>query len=268
MTDQTREMVTARHDIETASATTSPDNANSGNAAYLITVVALAVLLALSVGLSGCLGTLVGASLAEEYASSDASTPDGLGDGISLEDLERLLGGGSGDAGSQDPSDVPSELSQSDALDLSLSLYDTTVDDGVDATAYAGVPSDVRSYVRSLLTADRDASSELARCLNAAARGDDDTAMQEAVEAAASGRVAIEGIEERSFGDDALDQALAEARQDTLDRWDAIASEVQLLDTDGTISYDDLESADQEVVDRTDDAAQAFSEALGSASAN
>ena len=38
--------------IESASATTSPDNAHSGNTAYIITVVALAVVIALGMGLS------------------------------------------------------------------------------------------------------------------------------------------------------------------------------------------------------------------------
>lgn len=259
-----QDMVTRDGFVETASATTSPDNADSGNGAYILTVAVLAVLIVMGVTLSSAFGTLLGTTIARDLSSSDASD----GNGISLEDLERLLGDGAeGIDGSESEgtSGEDQTLSQSDALDLSLSLYDTTVDDEVDATAYSGVPDAVRSYVRSLLLADRDAASELSGSLNAMARGDGGATMQNVVDAAANGKAAIESVPVPDLSDDEVSQALASARKDTLDRWDAIATEVQLLDTDGSISYSDLQKADDDVVEKTSDAAQAFVEALEAA---
>lgn len=256
-----QDLVPAPRYIETASATTSPDNADSGNMAYLITIVALVVLLALGIALSNGLATIIGARLMSGYGTEGYGY--GQDDGISLEDLEELLEGysdGTGDTTSDDE-----ELTQSEVLDLSLSLYDTTVDAEVSATAYAGVPSDVRTYVRSLLRADRDAASEVADLLNAAARDEDDDAasdLEAALEAAAEGKAAVEDVEDVSYGDE-VDDALEEARQAMLDRWDAITAELELIATaDGTISYDDLSDADDTVLDTTSKAADAVTDAL------
>ena len=43
--------------IETASATTSPDNANSGSRAYLIVAIALLVTMAISTAIGGCVSS-------------------------------------------------------------------------------------------------------------------------------------------------------------------------------------------------------------------
>ncbi len=43
--------------IETASATTSPDNANSGNSAYLISAVALVVVMFFATSIGGCMSS-------------------------------------------------------------------------------------------------------------------------------------------------------------------------------------------------------------------
>lgn len=256
-----QELATAAPYIETASATTNPDNKDSGNTAYLITFIGLAALIALAIAFSRGLATLLGAQLYDDYGYETS----GQGEGVSLEELERLLSEGAGNGqDSQGTSSQGDDLSQSDALGQPLALYDTAVDDEVSATAYAGVPSDVRTYVRNLLTADRDAADGLARYLNTAARGDDASGnVKNAVEAAASGKAAIEGVEVPDLDDQDVADALAQARQDTLDRWDAISAEVRLLDTDGTISLDDLKDADDAVVDKTSDAAQAFESALG-----
>lgn len=271
MAEQPHELAPVGRCVETASATTSPDNADSGNAAYLIVAVALVVLVALGIALAGALAAVVGSQMLSEYDVSDDAVGYGdEGEGLGLEDLERLLEGyGEDGSGSSDAPTTSDELDQSEALDLGLSLYDTTVDAQVDATVYAGVPGDVRSYVRELLAADRDAAGELARLLNAAARGEDTSGnVEAAVEAAASGRTAIEAVQAPDLDDQDVADALAQARQRLLDRWDAIAAEVRLLDTEGTISYDDLEKADEDVLDATSDAAEAFVEALDAAASS
>lgn len=267
MTEQTgnteQEMARTERFVETASATTSPDNADSGNGAYLVTVIVLVVLVALGISLSGALGTAAGMALTDGYGIS--GTYDEQGEGLTLEDLEHLLDGYTGDQDT-DTDGSTGSLSQSEALDLALSVYDTTVDAEVSATDYSGVPSDVRSYVRLLLAQDRDAAAEVAGYLNAAARGEDTQAnVEAAVQAAADGKAAIEAIEVQSFGSDDLEEDLASARQALSDRWDAIAAEVQLLDADGDISYDELEEADEEVLSTTSEAASAFTQALGTA---
>lgn len=257
------DIVPARRRLETASATTDPDNANSGSFAYVLTAVVLVGLIVLGVAISGALGALAGRVL-EVYASSGST------------DLEQFLlapdGGDTGQEQSQGTTGQGAgELSLSDALDLDLAPYSLTVDGEVSAMAYANVPGDVRTYVRNLLSYDSEAQQELARLLNEAAREDDpSSSMQAVIDAANNGKAAIESqVATPSFEDAELNESLAEARQATLDRWDAIISEVGVLNAgagaDETVSRSDLTSADNDVQEATQKAAEDVTEALGTA---
>ena len=78
--------------IETASATTSPDNANSGPLAYVVFGIVIALLVLLGAGLSSC-GSML-SSLADEdawgYVGEDY--PDNLpGNPDGYENVEDLL---------------------------------------------------------------------------------------------------------------------------------------------------------------------------------
>lgn len=246
-------IVPRRNHVETASATTDPDNANSGNFAYILTAVVLVGLVALCVALSGVVGALAGQVLESRGTDSLEGLVDQY-DGTGQDGTGRTSG----------------ELSLSDALDLDLAPYSLAVNDGVSATAYAGVPDDVRSYVRSVLSADGDAQQEVARQLNAAARSDDPASgMQAVVDAANSGKAAIEGLALPTLSDADVSSELAAARQATLDRWDAVIAEVGVLsagsDADGTVSRTDLTKADDDVREKTEEAAEDFTQALQAA---
>lgn len=62
--------------IETASATTSPDNASSGAAAYVIAAVTFALLLATAFGINSCTAQVTEIAL-EEYGGPIQIRPDG-----------------------------------------------------------------------------------------------------------------------------------------------------------------------------------------------
>lgn len=266
-TSESREIIPLHHYVESASATTSPDNAKSGPFAYILTACVLGGLIVLSL----VLARVASSAVADEVASH-ATDSSAVGSGDLEQIIEQLMGNGDGNSGSAGSGATGgsatghgSNLSRKDALDLDLSLYDTTVDDEVSATAYANVPDDVRGYVRSLLKADSGAATTLAQALNTAAREGDNPDMQAVSDAAAAGKAAIEATNAPTFADSSVNDALAKARQATLDRWDAIAAEVKLIDTDGQISYSDLEKADQAVEDKTDEAGDDFTAALQAA---
>lgn len=252
----------SEHYIETASATTDPDNATSGSFAYILTVVVLVALIVLCVALSGVVGAVAGRAIADSASSGSGAT------GIEqLLDPDDNGGSNSSGNGSQGSTSHGGSLSLSDALDLNLSIYDLDVDGQVSATSYANVPADVRTYVRGLLAADTKAQDELAKQLNTAARADDPSgSMQAVVDAANAGKAAIQATQEPSLGDDGLNRELTEARQALLDRWDAIIAEVGILNGGSDISYSKLNSADTDVQNKTQEAADDVTEALQTAS--
>lgn len=74
--------------IESASATTNPDNANSGAKAYVIAAIAIAVLLGISIGIGSC-AALVGRAAYDSRGSLGSgltSRPKSLDD-YDLDDL-------------------------------------------------------------------------------------------------------------------------------------------------------------------------------------
>lgn len=251
------DIVPVERHYETASATTDPDNANSGGFAYALTAGVLAVMVALLLALSGPVGFLVGQRL-YDYGSAGSG-------GLELDwDADPPS------SGTDDSGQTADELSLSEALDLDLAPYYLTVDDGVKATDYAGVPDDVRTYVRDVLSADSKAQQEVASLLNAAARSDDAASQMQAVaDAANSGREAIESLDVPALADATVSADLAEAHQATLERWDAIVAELEILSqgasADSPIPLSDLQEADDGVSEKTDEAAEDFTEALQAA---
>ncbi|WP_077598060.1 hypothetical protein [Olsenella urininfantis] len=78
--------------IESASATTSPDNMNSGNSAYVITAVGLGLVLLLCMGVAGCVSNLVtdGVGILEQlwYYDYDGLDSEMLLDEEDMEDFD------------------------------------------------------------------------------------------------------------------------------------------------------------------------------------
>lgn len=255
------------HVVESASATTSEDNQKSGNAAYFITAGALVVLIALSMGLSGCISAIANRALRDaiNYSQDNGSSNGyGLGNGNGSGRQYGYgygYGNGSG-SGSSSGSSVGSSLSVSDALNLNLSVYNVTIEDGVSASDYSGVSNEVRSYVLSIVRTDSDANAQVVNHLDAAIKADDPKTEVEAAISVCDDTIAkLQAVEVPSFsGSDATDAQ--DGKTKAVERWTNLKAELQLLDTSDEVSTSDLEKADNKVYDSTASAAEALSNTL------
>lgn len=251
--------------VESASATTSEDNQRSGNAAYFITAGALVVLIALSLGLSGCISALASHALRDviSYSQDNGSTNGyGLGNGNgSGQEYGYGYGYGNG-SGSGSGSSLGSSLSVSEALNLNLSVYSETIEDGVSASAYSGVTNEVRSYVLSIVRADSDANAEVVNHLDAAIKADDPKAEVEAAISVCDDTIAkLQAVEVPSLsGNEASDAQ--DGKTKAIERWSNLKAELQLLDTSDQVSTSDLQKADNKVYNSTADAADALTSTL------
>ena len=104
--------------IESASATTNPDNANSGAKAYVIAAIAIVVLIGISIGIGSC-AALVGRAA---YASRGS-----LGSGLTSRPK-------SIDLDDYDLDDYDFDLDDLDLDDLDLDLDDYDYDQGFGGT--------------------------------------------------------------------------------------------------------------------------------------
>lgn len=275
--------------VETASATNSPDNQNSGPFAYIVTAIALGSMIVVGLLASGCV------TAALQIASMSGQFDDGGSGGISLpydedtslEDLEDLInqyteefdvppmgedseGGGDAQGGAQGRTDRKGSATVADVLDFSIAPYGDTVNELVGANAYAGVPQDVRDYVRSLLKVDQDYADKVAAKLDAAARNEDERAqdIQDAMALCDEAKKAIESNQVPSVqkdADGAVKDLLGTASSQIARRWEKMKSELQLLDTDEEVRTSRLWDADADVVDATEEAAMGFEDALAEA---
>lgn len=257
MSDQKEDM--DEKPCQTASATTSSDNANSGPAAYVITAVALGLVLALSVSVGSC-ATSTAEFIAQNYAGDGAleGLDDLLGDVLGEED---------GEAAPEDDGRQQISITQDEAFDLPLSLYDSTIDAELSAGSYAGAPASLVTMVRDFVKRDKDAATQVASQINAAAR--DSSAAPVALEQALS-------LAERAQDDlDAVDidsvstsqevaGALEAAKESAQARWQAIAQEIELL-KDDSIDLAKLSDVDKEILTNTTDAADCLTQALEAA---
>lgn len=240
--------------IESASATTSPDNRNSGNGTYVITAMVLVVLFLLGSSLTSCAASLV---------SSAVRDPGGYySDTIEDTFTQDAPHGNDDSTGSH-----PESLTVEDALDLDLALYDAPVQDAVSANAYAGAEASVTSYVQSVLSVDAEAADQVVKYLRAAARDESSRKenIQRAMDVADKVQDDLEAIEVPMPTQGDVD--IVSTELDTIglcvsNRWDSIKYELSLLDTSDDISYSDLAAADSEVAGETSDAAQAITYAL------
>lgn len=247
--------------IESASATTSPDNVNSGYISYVITIMALVGILLLSMGLWSCTSSLVESglrsglgSLAQQWGEDESgSSPYGSNGG----DSSNSRGGSTG-----------SSLSVSDALDLNLDLYSDTISSNISASDYAGTPNSMRSYVLSIVHTDSDHNSTVVAHLNAASASDDPRSEVEAAITECDTAISdLNAVELPSDLSSDISQNAQTGREKAIARWQAIQEELKLFDTQDEVSYSDLQKADNEVAEATSDAGIALVEALTSAAA-
>ena len=226
--------------IESASATTSPDN-HSGPGAYVILVIGLALIVASSLVLANTFGeilTEVADIIAEEY-------PDEEWD---FDDLDRYF--------DDDPHGTDADLTADNIFETRISCADESVDSYVYASDYNGSQQAVSESVSALAKADGDSTSLLSTHLRAAMGATDATTRTEELDAAAQvvadAQASIRAIElpgtDRVSGlkADSVIDALRDAKEDCAERWSAIAKLVGILRSPDGHTTDELAELDEE----------------------
>lgn len=229
--------------VESASATTSPDN-QAGAAPVVITVVVLALLAALGCAVVG--GVMKVAELAAAYDGSAYGTDPGeYGiDEDSLDELRDLLGG--------DTSDT--ELSSDNVFDVDLDCLYESVSDYVFSSDYSGSQNSVAEYVKAFAKVDDDATDQVVSHVRAAAAATDDETradeLSQAAEVCEQAKADIEAIElparETVTGDRAEEilEDLEQARADTSERWEAFGQIIAIMASPSGHYESELETLD------------------------
>lgn len=268
--------------FETASATTDPDNSNSGPFAYIITGVCIAGLLVFGICCSSCASvvlTAAGSGMSGAGQSGPTSTPL-QDDGFNLEEFEQWLeqysnpnANGTDYGSNSDTSSTQNEsgvVSVAEALDFDLAPYQSSLDAEVSASSYAGTPSEVRDYVRSLVNTDKDYTQQVINALNEAALKEDVRAdkVKAAVAlcseaSAALGKVKLPSIQNDTDG--AVSDALGTAKTKAQERWDQMERELSLLDTQDQVQTRKLWNYDGDVRDATQEAGDLLEDAMDQA---
>ena len=281
--------------FETASATTDPDNSNSGPFAYIVTAICLGGTLMLGVLGAGCTSVILSATASSHSANAGTSgatspfdlndngaTPNGNED-TGLNDLDDIFDFynrelndlyGNGDSttgndaqGRSTGNDASGSAKTTDALDYQLAPYGDEVDDCVSANAYAGTPSEVRDFVRDVVAKDKDYTKQLVGLLYEAARNEDGRgeALTKAVKVCEDASKAFTDLKLPTIEKDkdgAVGDLLGSAKGKVVERWDQMKTEVQMLNTDGDIDTKQLWRTDEDIVDATEDAGELFEDAM------
>ena len=269
--------------IETASATTSPDNSNSGPFAYIITAITIGALLLLSAAMGGlCSAIISAAAESSTYAGSshgsstlpfgDHGYTDPFLDDFGNMDFEQFLndyGNGHGNSQSTSPNNNSNSgtATVGEVLDFSIAPYGSTINDYVSASAYAGVPSEVRDFVRSVVSTDRDYATKVATALDGAATNEDERAarIDEALSLCDEAKGALEGIgipEVSGENGTAVKDKLGTAKTESAHRWELMKSEISMLKDTDTVNTQRLWKVDDDVMNSTEKAGDLLVEAM------
>ena len=277
MADWQDERSMPAHVIETAAGTTSPDNAKSGKAAYVIAVVAVAVLALLGSAVAGCSSMVLdlveagGTAYEDGIDQYEEYLDEYLENHQAVDNLGVPYHNGPFDVDGSEGWGLGDDATVEDLLDSELGLYQPTIDSLLPASSYANAQTDVREYVRSLVLVDRDASGALATTLHKAAWGDADTgdALTEALELANETIDKLRELESPKVeGKDAssISRNLEVGQSRAVDRWKSIADELELLQAD-ELDTEAVHEADDAVIGAATEAAEALGEALSESAA-
>ena len=246
--------------IESASATTSPDN-HSGPGAYVILAIGLALIVAASLVLANTFGEVlseVADIVAEEY-------PDEEWD---FDDLDHYF--------DDDTRSTDADLTADNIFETRIGCADESVNSYVYASDYDGSQQAVSEFVSALTKADGDSTNLLSMHLRAAMGTTDATTRTEELDAAAQvvadARASIQAIEvpgtDRVSGlkADSVIDALGDAKEDCVERWSAIAKLVDILRSPDGHTTDELAELDEEASNIVDIAIRLTSALTDSAS--
>lgn len=240
--------------VESASATTSPDN-KSGAAPYVIVGVALACLLFLAAGVGNLVGTFGSLALSQSR------------DYGSIGDLLDELDDGSGHD-SQAPGNGSrrgrysgTELTQDYVLSYNYQSLSESVSDYVFASDYAGAQEGVSTFVQALAKLDDEYLNQTVGHLRAAAAASDDQTRADELQKAAdlctqaqnaAGSLGVDESKISGSQAKAIVGDLTDARDDVAERWRNIGRIVALMeDPSGhrTGELADLDDSASDVID-------------------
>lgn len=232
--------------IESASATTSPDN-HSGPGVYVILAIGLALIIASSLVLANTFGEVlseVADIVAEEY-------PDEEWD---FDDLDHYF--------DDDTRSTNVDLTADNIFETRIGCADESVNSYVYASDYDGSQQAVSEFVSALTKADGDSTNLLSMHLRAAMGATDAATRTEELDAAAQvvadAQTSIQAIEvpgtDRVSGvkADSVIDALGDAKEDCIERWSAIAKLVDILRSPDGHTTDELAELDEEASDIVD----------------
>ncbi len=273
-TDERKERV-----VETASATTSSDNSNSGPFAYIITAVAVGLLVVGTLAIGACTSAIATTALSRTTQSTttlpnsqydtlpydDFTMPQDLNEDWEqwLEEYENMYG----DANSSNTDQRTGAASVQDVLGFSLAPYGSTIDAELSASDYAGVSNELRDYVRGFVKADKDYTSNVCTCLNEAAR--DEEARSERIKAALTTCEeakehfsSLEVFDVKDGDAESSKENLTFAKEAAVERWTELYNELALLNTTDDVNTVRLWSYDEDVYDATEEAAKYLAQAM------
>ena len=226
--------------IESASATTSPDN-HSGPGVYVILAIGLALIIASSLVLANTFGEVlseVADIVAEEY-------PDEEWD---FDELDHYF--------DDDTHSTDADLTADNIFETRIGCADESVNSYVYASDYDGSQQAVSEFVSALTKADGDSTNLLSMHLRAAMGATDAATRTEELDAAAQvvadAQTSIQAIElpgtDRVSGlkADSVIDALEDAKEDCVERWSAIAKLVDILRSPDGHTTDELAELDEE----------------------
>lgn len=226
--------------IESASATTSPDN-HSGPGVYVILAIGLALIIAASLVLANTFGEVlseVADIVAEEY-------PDEEWD---FDELDHYF--------DDDTHSTDADLTADNIFETRIGCADESVNSYVYASDYDGSQQAVSEFVSALTKADGDSTNLLSMHLRAAMDATDAATRTEELDAAAQvvadAQTSIQAIElpgtDRVSGlkADSVIDALEDAKEDCVERWSAIAKLVDILRSPDGHTTDELAELDEE----------------------
>lgn len=270
--------------FETASATTDSDNSKSGPFAYIVTGIAVALILIVAAVSSSCASLFAAGIASQEKASGGYTLNDPTGefpfDGENsdldklleqyYDEMEDLTGTqGTGTTGTNSPNNQSgSYATVAEALGFDLTVYGTTIDDMVSANAYAGVPAEVHDFVRTLVDKDEDYTKQVTDTLYAALNDEGARAakVKEAIELCKKASQEFSGMtvpEVKGATDGNVKDVLGDALSSTMDRWNSLERELAILDTtEDKIQTKKLWNLDDDVLEATEDAADLLEEGM------
>ena len=226
--------------IESASATTSPDN-HSGPGVYVILAIGLALIVTASLVLANTFGEVLSEMadiIAEEY-------PDEEWD---FDELDHYF--------DDDTHSTDVDLTADNIFETRIGCVDESVNSYVYASDYDGSQQAVSEFVSALAKADGDSTNLLSMHLRAAMGTTDATTRTEELDTAAQvvadAQASIQAIElpgtDRVSGvkADSIIDALGDAKEDCVERWSAIAKLVDIFRSPDGHTTDELAELDEE----------------------